>query len=277
VKQAAPAIGQVRSVEKLALAFKGRELPLDGAELIIGRSSKCDVVLDSVLVSRRHARILILQGRVLVEDMGSRNGVFLNSRQVESAMEMSVGDFLVVGDQQFQLVLARKSSLPPPRSSEIEAPRSVSEPDVGTRSASAFELLAGVVDKALTAGRGEEAERLLSGHIRRVMAEVQRGVRQPANVSAQAAGYAIKLARANNKPSWLDFAVQLYSELGQPMSLQLVDELYEAVRRVDGCRSEAVREYVAMLRLQVSRLSPAERFVLERLESLERLMAMKRR
>jgi pSer/pThr/pTyr-binding forkhead associated (FHA) protein len=64
---------------------------------LIGRSSQNDIVLDSILVSRRHARIDCAEGRCTVEDLGSANGLFINRRRVSRAT-LSPNDRLRVGD-----------------------------------------------------------------------------------------------------------------------------------------------------------------------------------
>ncbi|MBU0641506.1 MAG: SpoIIE family protein phosphatase [Planctomycetes bacterium] len=62
-----------------------REVLLDVAGAIIGRSAACDVVLASERVSRRHARIFQDPfARWIVEDLGSQNGVFIGERRVQA-------------------------------------------------------------------------------------------------------------------------------------------------------------------------------------------------
>jgi pSer/pThr/pTyr-binding forkhead associated (FHA) protein/subtilisin family serine protease len=63
----------------------------------IGRSADNNIVLDSLLVSRRHARVQCAGGRCTVEDAGSANGVFVNGRRVSQSL-LSPGDRLRLGD-----------------------------------------------------------------------------------------------------------------------------------------------------------------------------------
>jgi len=55
---------------------------LKSGSLLIGRNSRCDVVLDHFAVSREHARITVVDGAAYFEDLDSRNGVLLNGRAV---------------------------------------------------------------------------------------------------------------------------------------------------------------------------------------------------
>jgi len=60
------------------------EVVLDPRGMIIGRSGKCDVVLDNEKVSRQHARIFRDPfGRWLVQDLDSHNGIKVNGQRVE--------------------------------------------------------------------------------------------------------------------------------------------------------------------------------------------------
>jgi pSer/pThr/pTyr-binding forkhead associated (FHA) protein len=59
------------------------EYPLERPELVIGRDPDCHIRLDNPQVSRRHARLLIEADRVVVSDLGSRNGTFVAGRRIE--------------------------------------------------------------------------------------------------------------------------------------------------------------------------------------------------
>jgi hypothetical protein len=68
-------------------------------ETVVGRDSKAGLVLEDARISRRHAVLTRLAGRVLVADLGSRNGTFLNGRRLEGAVQpLAAGDVLKVGD-----------------------------------------------------------------------------------------------------------------------------------------------------------------------------------
>ena len=67
-----------------------------GERTTIGRSPDCDIFLDDVTVSRRHAVLLERGGAFFIEDQGSLNGTFLNRRRIEAA-ELHDGDELQVG------------------------------------------------------------------------------------------------------------------------------------------------------------------------------------
>jgi hypothetical protein len=67
-----------------------------GERTTIGRSPDCEVFLDDVTVSRKHA-VLVQQGeRFEVEDLSSLNGTFLNRKRIEKA-QLEDGDELQIG------------------------------------------------------------------------------------------------------------------------------------------------------------------------------------
>ena len=76
----------------LALDWTGRQ-----AELIVGRHRGCDVVLEDLTVSRRHARLVYRDGTWVLQDLGSTNGTLLNGIRVGRS-ELRPGDRLLVGD-----------------------------------------------------------------------------------------------------------------------------------------------------------------------------------
>jgi hypothetical protein len=73
----------------------GEHFALERAEVSIGRSPDCDIFLDDVTVSRRHA-ILRGDGAHEIEDLGSLNGTFVNRKRVERA-RLEDGDELQIG------------------------------------------------------------------------------------------------------------------------------------------------------------------------------------
>jgi chromosome segregation ATPase len=69
----------------------------------MGRSSQCDIQILTHFVSREHARIAVTQGGAFIEDLGSTNGVFVNSVRVDRH-ELHHGDLVTVGETQFRFL-----------------------------------------------------------------------------------------------------------------------------------------------------------------------------
>jgi hypothetical protein len=72
-------------------------------DLLIGRSSRCDVVLSDPSVSRRHARVIFRDGAWVFQDLGSTNGSTLNGRRVGRG-ELRPGDRLMLGRSRLRVI-----------------------------------------------------------------------------------------------------------------------------------------------------------------------------
>jgi pSer/pThr/pTyr-binding forkhead associated (FHA) protein len=257
----------------------GREFRLEQPRLTVGRSAACDIQVTSGLVSRRHATLTVSARGVVVEDLGSRNGVYVNAERVVGSVALKLGDRLGIGDE--TLVFFEIDEPVETRAqktvSALEAARSErdgsndDDSTQATRSADVFQLLGHVVDKALALGRGDEAEHLIATHLHAALSDAvaERGLSP--DLARTAAGYAVKLAGATGRASWLDYAVKLYGALELVLPLALVDEMYVLLRRVRGIDLVVLRGYTETLRARSLGLAPAERFVLQRLIGLERL------
>ncbi len=70
---------------------------------VVGRSPACDVVIDSLEVSRRHARVFLEpSGGWKVKDLGSSNGTFVNGKRIESCPFLP-GDIVGIGPASLSL------------------------------------------------------------------------------------------------------------------------------------------------------------------------------
>ena len=75
----------------------GRQLPLDSV-VDIGREPSLPLHLDDdTQVSRRHARIAVQGGQVVVEDLGSTNGTYVNDQPISSPRSLNPGDKVRIG------------------------------------------------------------------------------------------------------------------------------------------------------------------------------------
>jgi len=82
-------------------ANPGQCFPLEEESVILGRHPDCDIVLESAAVSRQHARIVKRDGGYYVEDLGSRNGTFVNGELAADRQLLCEGDELTICDMVF--------------------------------------------------------------------------------------------------------------------------------------------------------------------------------
>jgi hypothetical protein len=85
-----------RQAARAVLSGEGKNTVLSGSRVLIGRSRDCDVTLDDPNVSRRHAELRNEDGRWIVTDLGSTNGVKVNGRRVDNH-PLDPGDELQFG------------------------------------------------------------------------------------------------------------------------------------------------------------------------------------
>jgi len=69
--------------------MSGQTVDLQGATIVVGRHPTCDIRVPDDTVSRRHAQIVADADGYVVEDLGSRNGTFLNGRKVTGPERLS--------------------------------------------------------------------------------------------------------------------------------------------------------------------------------------------
>jgi hypothetical protein len=283
---------------RFRLRYLHHDLELSEGEFAVGRSASCQLSLDDPLVSRRHAVLVVTADTVTVEDLGSRNGVVVNGQKINGKTQLAPGDKIMIGSQELTLFLGReavgretaslafgKRTLPSmPAVSEVgRSPSSNPPPDRPdadvepsmVRRAEAFGLLGSVAEKAMAMGRSDEAERLLAGPLADVVEASRAGRKLPVSVVDLASRLAAKLATATSKGAWADYVIELYNAQGRPAPAQVVDELYNALRKVNAIDLARLRAYVAQLREKQASLGPAERFLLQRIEGLERLAALR--
>ena len=75
----------------------GEVFGLHEGSTTIGRSPDCDVFLDDVTVSRKHAVVTERDGTFVLEDLGSLNGTFLNRRRIEEQAPLTDDDEVQIG------------------------------------------------------------------------------------------------------------------------------------------------------------------------------------
>lgn len=86
-------------------------IPLNRFPALIGRDTGLSVTLQSGSVSRQHAEILYQGSHLLIHDLGSTNGTFVNHEQVTDSRELCPGDVIRFADVEFRLYI-EPSSIP---------------------------------------------------------------------------------------------------------------------------------------------------------------------
>jgi hypothetical protein len=93
----------------------GRQVPLTGDVLTIGRSEDNHLRLDDPYVSRHHALVRARGNMVLVEDNGSSAGVYVNGRRIDRPTSLQPGDVVRLGRLDLQFLADQAAAPPGPR------------------------------------------------------------------------------------------------------------------------------------------------------------------
>jgi hypothetical protein len=112
-------------MSRLVLKFEGavlKEVPLGTRPVTIGRAPDNDIPIDNLAVSNYHARVYVEAGSLVIEDLGSLNGSFLNDIRVERAM-LKDGDAILIGKHQIFVDQTHDVALPSDTLRRAPAPR----------------------------------------------------------------------------------------------------------------------------------------------------------
>ena len=278
------------------LEYRANYFELGHGATVIGRSAGCQLVLDDPLVSRKHAQVLITGEAAVLEDLGSVNGVFVNGEQVKGRRVLSPGDRVLIGKQEMILraqgvvhitaddthkrfaaeTLSGLDAAPSIKNrATLLDPMAEDAESEATHQGQALDLLGGVAEKVLALGRGEEAEKILAAYLNNLLESARRSSNLDPALPEKAVGYAVKLAVATRKGQWINYCFELYRLLRRPLPGPVVDQLYDVLRNVDGLGLAGIRSYVQTLRAVAGQLGPADRFLLHRIEGLERVASAK--
>ncbi len=278
------------------LRYMGHNLEVPEGHFVIGRSSSCQLSLDDALVSRRHALLTVVNGTALIEDLGSRNGVSVNSKKITGQEPLSDADLITIGSQTMTIhgLRSRPASSQPRRplldtmtAGELYADeptetssRSIAEPDNPDKRVHELSLIGAVADKALALGRPDDAIRLLERPLHEMLARAKKiaAHEEAAPIdelaARRAATLALKIASATQNGDWIDFVLELYTARIELLPQATVDELYSLVRKVR-VDVPKLKDYIKTLANQSLNLNKNERFLLSRVEGLVELASLK--
>lgn len=90
---------------RFRLRYLQHDFELTEGQFAVGRNASCQLALDDPLVSRRHALFAVRNETVIVEDLGSRNGVIVNGERIERPHALAAGDRVLIGSQELTLIV----------------------------------------------------------------------------------------------------------------------------------------------------------------------------
>jgi pSer/pThr/pTyr-binding forkhead associated (FHA) protein len=112
-------------MSRLVLKFERaslKDVPLGTRPVTIGRAPDNDIHIDNLSVSNYHARVYVEAGSLVVEDLNSLNGSFLNDIRVERAM-LKDGDTILIGKHEILVDQTHDAAVPEDALRKAPAPR----------------------------------------------------------------------------------------------------------------------------------------------------------
>src|SRR5688572_27856717 len=90
----------------------GKEVKIPVPKCLIGRGDECHIKPQSDAVSRKHCVIITTENEVVVRDLHSRNGTFVNGERVGEESVLLTGDLVRVGPLEFELAIEHTAAKP---------------------------------------------------------------------------------------------------------------------------------------------------------------------
>jgi pSer/pThr/pTyr-binding forkhead associated (FHA) protein len=258
------------------------EHELAQAALTIGRALEADIRLEDTLVSRMHARLVVLEdGGVAVDDLHSTNGVWVNGvRLGRNSQRLREGDRLLIGTYELSVFSARKAEAttrPPPAG---RRPRRFDHTSPGderdaegaptTDRADALNIVGRLAERLNRAGNSIEAVRVLSGHLNKVLLGASAGLAVPDTLLDDASRYAMMLFGWTYNASWIDYVVELHLTAQRLPSEASLGALEAALGSSGGTRvdTDLLRYFVDSLAPQRPQMNLSEEARFLRLHQL---------
>ena len=92
-------------LEKVSESEEKWIIPIDKNPFFIGRSQNCNLTLLSKTVSRKHAEIYPRKKTMVLHDLDSTNGTFINGKRLKDRTDLADGDLIHFGEIQFRILL----------------------------------------------------------------------------------------------------------------------------------------------------------------------------
>lgn len=249
------------------LRFLDRAVALAAGELVIGRAATVQIRVDHPLVSRRHARLRISDDGVVIEDLGSRNGVLVNGDLLRGPRLLEDGDTIRIGEVDFTVQAAASpgAAAPTVRIDIAEAPGT--EPDMQVSTAPSS-LLLDMADKSISLGRSEDADWILTKLREDIEARLASGQKVGNDTLERLSTIGIARDLARSEGTWIDWIFRVHTLATRVLSATVIDALHPAIRKLRHPATGAMTRYVDAMRRLAPTLSPADRFNVGRLEGL---------
>jgi hypothetical protein len=221
------------------LKIGARTLKLPEGTLDVGRMADCWLTLDDDLISRYHARFHVSPDRVEVEDLGSRNGTYVNGERLDGKITLQHADKVRIGRDVITFVELEGAI-------EEDEHADALRRTIGPGEDSKFPSLIGaLVEKSLSMGKVKEAERYALA-LTNQLTSAKVDVDHPTAVSAISC--LIALAEKSASGVWLDRVFRLHVANRWVMQAAMLKRVRSALDRIPRVPGTGLVDYEVTLR-----------------------------
>lgn len=214
----------------------GRTMVFPIGDNDVGRLADCWLILDDDLISRTHARFHVSDDKLEIEDLGSRNGTFVNGEQVYQRTELRDGDKVRIGNEVIAILA----------SDGDEGDDLLLRRTIGPGDGPQFPSLIGqLVEKSLAMGKIKEAERYALALTNQLTA-TKVPVQHP--TARSCIRCLISLADRTSSGIWIDRVFRLHTVHEWLMPDEVLDAVFVALNRIPRVPGTALQEYEQVLR-----------------------------
>lgn len=223
---------------RIKLGTQSISVPIEDG-LTLGRHPDCWLQLSADLVSRVHAEIGIVEGRLTVQDRGSRNGTFVNGQKIEGRVELRDGDELRIGRENITV----SSSSPEDSMASLEE---LISQTMGMGDDAGFASLVGqLVGKSLQLGKIRDAER----YLRSMLVQIRSGAfHESDGAIREFVKGALAVAQEANEFAWMDRVLHLYADKSWIMKSSLLEDVERVAALQANVPVGGLEAYESMLR-----------------------------
>jgi FHA domain len=270
-----------------------QEFDLPPGEVVIGRSPDCHITIEDPLISRQHAKIVVSDRSCTFIDLQSRNGSRLNGRPAREPVELHDTDRIRIGAQElvfFEMSTEKRSTRatgamrlcshcgsPFAEGTEVcphcgatvgKDEDTMSGVVVEPRRTWVLDLVGEVLERAIAAGKTQEASRMLHRAADEFSERARNGGAVDAKALAQISDHALRLAAIDHDLQWVQWVVDSHQTLKLVPSAALVPAFSAAAN--EAVARGVIVAFAASLRSRESELTSAETAIVASLENLDR-------
>ncbi len=220
------------------LKIGARTLKLPEGKADVGRMADCWLTLEDDLASRYHARFHVEGDRIEIEDLGSRNGTFVNGDPLKGRIALQHGDKVRIGSETITVL--------GPEGDDEEDTVDALRRTIGPGEQNQFPaLISQLVEKSLSMGKIKEAERYAGALVNQIIA-AKAPVDHPGTISAIQS--LIALAEKTSSGVWLDRLFKLHAAGRWLITDATLARVRSALDRIPRVPGSGLSDYEAILR-----------------------------